>query len=285
MGSSPFHPGEWEAQRRAGGGPPGAGIRPFMTDQHRAFFEALPYALFATVIDGWPAATLLAGRPGFISSPDAHTLMIESGADGSDPVRQAISPGAAAAILGIDLATRRRNRANGIVSAATPASFTVHVEQGFGNCPQYIHPREVQLSPGGRVEELPELDAPARALISAADTFFVATAARTGDPRGGADVSHRGGPPGFLRVEGATITIPDYSGNRYFNTLGNLVSNPRAALLFVDVATSALLHVQGNAEIVWDGPEVRALPGAERLWRVHVERAFRRDGAQPRNSR
>ncbi|HEY6179815.1 MAG TPA: pyridoxamine 5'-phosphate oxidase family protein, partial [Kofleriaceae bacterium] len=125
------------------------------------------------------------------------------------------------------------------------------------------------------------LDDEAAAAIARADTFFVATAARTGEPTGGVDISHRGGPPGFVRVVGDTLTIPDYPGNRYFNTLGNLVSEPRAALVFVDFARGDLLHVQGPTEIDWHGPDVHTLDGAERLWRVHVERGWRRRSALP----
>ena len=75
------------------------------------------------------------------------------------------------------------------------------------------------------------------------------------------------------------LTIPDFKGNRYFNTLGNLVTDPRAALVFVDFARGDLLHLQGTTEIQWDGAEVRALEGAERLWRFHVTRGWRRRGA------
>ena len=85
--------------------------------------------------------------------------------------------------------------------------------------------------------------------------------------------------PGFVAVDGDTLTILDYAGNRYFNTLGNLVTEPRAALVFVDFVRGDLLHVQGATEIVWNGPEVSAVDGAERLWRVHVERGWRRLGA------
>jgi len=74
------------------------------------------------------------------------------------------------------------------------------------------------------------------------------------------------------------LTIPDYRGNRYFNTLGNLVSQPRAALVFVDFARGDLLQLQGTTEILWDGPEVRTLDGAERLWRFRVEQGWRRRG-------
>jgi uncharacterized protein len=186
-------------------------------------------------------------------------------------------------MLGIELATRRRNRANGTIAAADASGLTVAVDQSFGNCPKYIHPRDVAAGAAteARTEMLDHLDAAAAAAITAADTFFVATAARTDQPTGGVDISHRGGPPGFVRLRGNTLTIPDYPGNRYFNTLGNLVASPRAALLFVDFARGDLLHLQGTTEIIWHGPDVRALEGAERLWRFHVRRGWRRSAALP----
>ena len=279
MRASPFHPGELEAQTRAGGGSAGGGIRNFMVEQHRTFFEALPFVVVATIEDGWPVAALLAGKPGFVSAPDPHTLRIAA----EDTAQRAFIAGAPAGVLGIDLATRRRNRANGIVASAEPGLLVLDVRQSFGNCPQYIHVRDVQpsLREPGPVESLPRLDTDARTAISAADTFFVASAARIGEPEGGVDVSHRGGPRGFVQVEGQTLTVPDYRGNRYFNTLGNLVSNPRAALLFVDFEKGDLLDLQGTTEIVWDGPELRSFLAAERLWRFRVDRAWRRRAALP----
>jgi predicted pyridoxine 5'-phosphate oxidase superfamily flavin-nucleotide-binding protein len=289
MSAVPFHPGEIEAQICAGGGPAGSGIRSFLLEQQRTFFQALPYVLAGSADRGWPAATLFAGPPGFVSAPDPHTLEIAASLDPEDPAQRSIVPGSPAALLGIDLATRRRNRANGIVASASARGFTLDVQQGFGNCPQYIHVRDFKPLPGEwlGIETLARLDGDAKEGIARADTFFVASAARTGDARGGADISHRGGWPGFVRVEGDTLTIPDFSGNRYFNTLGNLVSNPRAALLFVDFARGGLLHLQGTTEIVWDGPEVRETKGAERLWRVRVERGWRRRvrGEQVNDSR
>jgi predicted pyridoxine 5'-phosphate oxidase superfamily flavin-nucleotide-binding protein len=152
---------------------------------------------------------------------------------------------------------------------------------GGGNCPQYIHLRDVRHThaASAATEAFDGLDDGARAAISHADTFFVATSARVDEAAGGVDVSHRAGGEGFVRVEGETLVIPDYRGNRYFNTLGNLVAEPRAALLFVDFSRGDLLLVQGTTEIIWDGPEVRAHAGAERLWRVRVVRRFRRRGA------
>jgi len=279
MSASPFHPGELEAQALAGGGAAGGGIRDFMVEQHRTFFEALPFVVVATVDGGWPVAALLTGKPGFVSVPDPHTLRIAT----EDPAQRAFVTGAPAGVLGIDLATRRRNRANGTIASTEPGVLVLDVRQSFGNCPRYIHVRDVRPTARapGPAEPLPRLDADARMAISSADTLFVASAARTVELNGGVDVSHRGGPRGFVRVEDRTLTIPDYSGNRYFNTLGNLVSNPRAALLFVDFEQGDLLHLQGTTEIVWGGPELRSFPAAERLWRFRVDRAWRNRSALP----
>ena len=93
-------------------------------------------------------------------------------------------------------------------------------------------------------------------MLEAADTFFIAS---TGGEYG-VDVSHRGGPPGFVGVEGATLTVPDYQGNRYFNTLGNLMLDPRAALLVVGFDSGDVLELRGRAEIVWD-PQPSAAGG------------------------
>lgn len=283
MSGWPFHPGELEAQARAGGGSQGAGIGDAMPAQHGSFFGALPFVVVASRERGWPVATLLAGAPGFVSAPDPRTLRIAAAPDASDPAALALVPGAPAGVLGIDLATRRRNRANGTVSSAGAGGLVLSVRQSFGNCPKYIHVREVRgvTAVPKPLEPLGALDAGTRDLVARADTFFVASAAHGDEPTGGVDVSHRGGPPGFVSAAGDVLTIPDYAGNRYFNTLGNLVSEPRAALLFVDFERGDLVHLQGSVEILWDGPEVRALPGAERLWRVRVERGWRRRGAIP----
>ena len=281
MTGGPFHRGELEAQALAGGGSSGGAIRDRMPAQHRTFFEALPFVVVASVDRDAPVATLWTGTPGFVAAPDPETLRIAVDLDPADPASRAFTAGAPFGLLGLQPATRRRNRANGVITAAGAGSITVAIRQSFGNCPQYIHPRELRRARPGTAatEALDRLDHEAAQRIAGADTLFVATSARLGEPTGGVDVSHRGGPTGFVRIDGDVLTIPDFSGNHYFNTLGNLVSEPRAALLFADFLTGDLLHLQGTTEIQWDGPEVRALDGAERLWRFHVERGWRRPGA------
>jgi len=280
MSAWPFHRGELEAQARTGGSARGGAIRALMPDQHRTFFEALPFVVVASTHHGVPVATLWTGAPGFVAAPDPQTLRFAVALDAADPATRAFTAGAPFGLLGIELATRRRNRANGVVTAAGASGVEVAIQQSFGNCPQYIQPRDIRPVAGvASTDAFERLDPDGAAAIARADMFFVATSARTDERTGGVDVSHRGGPPGFVRVDGDVLTIPDFRGNRYFNTLGNLVSEPRAALLFVDLARGDLLHVQGTTEIQWEGAEVRAFAGAERLWRVHVERGWRRRGA------
>lgn len=283
---SPFHEGELLAQQLAGQGSSGGAIRDYMPDQHREFFAMLPMALLADVAaDGWPRAGVLTGAPGFIASPDPQTLRISASAD--------LALGANVGLLGLDFSTRRRNRANGFVATSGADGFTLAIEQSFGNCPRYIHLRDVSagLEQGGKTAgrlhrpalDQAGLDDAARGMIAYADTFFVATTAGTH----GADISHRGGPRGFVHIAGDTLTVPDFSGNRYYNTLGNMLMDERAALLFIDYASGDLLHLQGRTEVLWDdaassvelAAEFAGFPGAERLWRFHVERSGLQRGA------
>lgn len=285
MAEDPFHDGERAAQAFAGVSSHGAGIRPFMPDQHRNFFAGLPW-LFAGLVDpqGWPLATVLTGEPGFASSPTPTTLSVQSLPAADDPAGIALRTGASIGLLGIEFETRRRNRANGVVVARDAGGFDISVSQSFGNCAKYIQVRHrLGARPGepATIKPLAGLDDAARAQIEQADTLFIASATPAGHAGGGLDMSHRGGRPGFVRLEGDTLTIPDFTGNRYFNTFGNLLLEPRAALLFVDFTTGTTLQLQGTAEIVWSGDEVSRLDGAERLWRFHVERGWRRRHALP----
>lgn len=295
-GAAPFHAGERALQASLGlaARMDEIGrkvIRPFMPDEHRALFAKLPL-LFVGSLDrqGRPWASVLAGAPGFVASPDARTLAIAALPAAHDPLAAALVPGAPVGLLGLELSTRRRNRMNGRVRAADGGGFVVDVDQSFGNCPKYIQARAIVGRRGGTAApaaspEGPRLSAGAAAIIAAADTCFIATAAgEAADGRAaGADVSHRGGAPGFVHMAEAAgrtvLTLPDYRGNAFFNTLGNVLVNPRAALLFVDFASGATLAVTGAAEIVHDGPAVDASPGAERLLRLRVDEGVLAEGA------
>jgi NAD(P)H-flavin reductase len=69
------------------------------------------------------------------------------------------------------------------------------------------------------------------------------------------DTNHRGGPPGFVRIlsndeSGVTIVYPEYSGNRLYQTLGNLNTTPQAGLVFSDFSNGDVLYLTGNTEIL-----------------------------------
>ena len=145
----PFHEGEVQTQERAGvhglSTHVGRFVRSTMPDQHRELFEQLPYLVIGALDpQGRPFATMAVGVPGFIESPSASTLVVHATLADDDPVRAGLRAGAPVGLLGIELETRRRNRANGTITDVEPGSFTVAVEQSTGNCPQYIQARSIE---------------------------------------------------------------------------------------------------------------------------------------------
>jgi predicted pyridoxine 5'-phosphate oxidase superfamily flavin-nucleotide-binding protein len=191
-------------------------------------------------------------------------------------------------LLGIDLATRRRNRMNGVLRYVDGRISHIDVMQSFGNCPRYIQQRIIKFTrdPGEQTDipaqTLDGLDDRARQLIARADAFFVASYVDLADSGRQVDVSHRGGRPGFVRVDAdGGMTIPDFAGNLFFNTLGNFVVNPRAGLVFPDFDTGELLQMSGRVELIVDSPEIDAFEGAERLWRFLPDAIVRREQALP----
>lgn len=281
-----FHEGECAAQERLGVRERLAAvgrhaIRDFMPDQHRELFTKLPFVIVGTVDgQGQPWASVLANPPGFIESPHPRELAIYARPLTADPLAKTLVPDAPIGLLGIEPHTRRRNRMNGIIERITDNGFRVRVTQSFGNCPKYIQARKPEYVPAGggtkAVHRTGLGDEAVRRLILRADTFFIATA-YPADKRDatatahGVDVSHRGGKPGFVRVDDdRTLTVPDYAGNQFFNTIGNLLVNPRAGLLFIDFETGDLLYLAVDAEIIWEGEPLNAFEGAQRLLSFRV---------------
>lgn len=83
---------------------------------------------------------------------------------------------------------------------------------------------------------------------------FVCVATARSD--GGLDVSPRGDPAGFVRVlDQRTLLLPERPGNRLADTLTNLLSDPRIALLFLIPGVGDTFRVNGEAAIV-DDPEL-----------------------------
>ena len=284
---SPFHAGELAIQARLGiqeriDRMGRRLIREYITEQLQQFFAQLSYIIVGSVDESgnlW--ASIVVGKPGFLTTPNERTLRVNAKFLTGDPLSRNLVEGSDIGLLGIELENRRRNRINGIVSAIASDGFEVSVTQSFGNCPQYIQARSFEYVKNqenkSQVSEINSLGEIESNLISNADTFFIATAYQdeSAGVTKGADVSHRGGKPGFVRIDDErTMTIPDFHGNCYFNTLGNIELNPHAGLLFVDFTAGDLLYLMGTAEIVWSGAEIDAYEGAEQLIRFHLDRGY-----------
>ena len=275
---NPYHEGELLVQERLGerteGRRNGRAIADSILKGALKYVEQQSLAVAGTVDDEeniW--ASVLVGEPGFLRAPDVSSIevdltRIESNPE--DPLWTNIRYDSRVGLLVIDLGTRRRLRINGRITRSTPEQLRLDVDESYPNCPKYIQRRHLAVAGASGLEAASEsrrgrrLGSDQRRLIGSADTFFVASA----HPDRGVDASHRGGPPGFVRIlDDARIRVPDYTGNRMFNTLGNFAVNPRAGLVLLDFERSRELQLIGRAEIQWDLDDpANETGGTGRFW-------------------
>nr|WP_281254458.1 pyridoxamine 5'-phosphate oxidase family protein [Rhodococcus kyotonensis] len=218
-------------------------------------------------------ATLLAGLPGFISATTPTTVDVAATPGPDDPLHDVLDSSTRVGLLALEPGARRRVRMSG-TSHPMPDGLRIDLDEIYPNCPKYIQKREPTWREGGpgKPQSSSELSVADQEFVRSADTFFVASADRDGN----ADVSHRGGNPGFLRMISPThMQWPDYAGNSMFNTLGNFEINPRAGIVLPQWMTGTLLHLTGTASVDWDHEHAAAVPGAERLVDFDVERVIR----------
>jgi uncharacterized protein len=255
-----FHSGELAVQRRAGVQDEAARLAGMLqpvelTGGIVKFLAARTFAaLTARDTAGRLWVTPLTGSPGFLSVTSRTALAIGATISPGDPLH-GLEAGQQVGMIVIEFAARRRVRINGTLAQVTDGRLVLEAEQAYGNCPQYIQQRALTPSHPGlgaaagtrRDTVLSPADT---GLIRSADTFFLGTT----HPERGTDASHRGGAPGFVRVEGSQLWWPDYPGNNLFNSFGNLAVNPEAALLFLDFVTGRTLQLSGTAQVEWNEP-------------------------------
>jgi predicted pyridoxine 5'-phosphate oxidase superfamily flavin-nucleotide-binding protein len=251
-----------EARRVAAIIAPGlpAGAEPFLARQR--------LAVAATLEPGgrvW--ASLLTGPPGFLAPVGEDLLRIGARWIPGDPLLGNLAARPELGLLAIDPGRRQRMRLNGR-GMVSPEGVFLLVDRAYANCTKYIQRRRLAGEAAGEVAATRiggALTAAQQAWIASADTLFVASA----HPEAGADASHRGGFPGFVRVVDAQrLVFEDYPGNAMFNTLGNLQVHPWLGLLFVDFAGGGVLQLSGRARVGADRSvemtieEVRETPAA-----------------------
>ena len=251
-----FHAGEIEVQTRLGVREDAERVGDIIASEISPAFRPLlrgQRMVVAASLDerGRPWASLLTGPAGFVQATGDRLLRLAVLPLPDDPLTANLRARPELGLLVIDPRTRRRLRFNGR-GLLLPDGVFLLVDEVYGNCPKYIQKRRLTgENPAYAVtlRRSTSLERRTRALVAGADTFFIASA-RSG---GGADASHRGGRPGFVRVlDETTLEFPDYPGNNMFNTLGNLLGHPRAGLLFVDFETGDTVQLTGRADVLWE---------------------------------
>ncbi|OTA00981.1 hypothetical protein A9Z42_0012910 [Trichoderma parareesei] len=269
-----------------------------MREQHRIFHTSnLPFIPITTLDDeGRPWASIVAGADGeigFVEGPDLKTLIANARLWPGEPLldtlnqwvdRNGQNPTSPerylTAGIGIEFPTRRRNKFAGYmedVKRKTELDFRLKlkVNQTTGNCPKYINVRKLvghaKTKPTiayekrhmAQLERLPQevID-----FITEADTVFIGSVYRSDPATAYKFPSHtgmnaRGGLPGFTRVspsDGRTVVLPDYSGNRFMSSLGNVEKSKQVALTIVSFTTGDVLYLTGTAEHLV-GPDALAV--------------------------
>ncbi|MFJ8139163.1 pyridoxamine 5'-phosphate oxidase family protein [Streptomyces sp. NPDC096013] len=229
----------------------GQGIKPVAA----AFLELQPLLILgaADPATGRVWASPLAGTPGFVRATGPHQISVTGDPRPADPLARALADADDLPVgtIALDPRTRRRMRVDGRLRR-TAGGLAIEAERVFANCPKYIQRRESYETVADRDPARPrhgtELTTSQAEFIAAADTFFLATVHEHG-----ADASHRGGNPGFVRpTSPRELVWPDYTGNAMFLSLGNLLADPRAGLLFLDWNTGTTLQLTGEARPEFD---------------------------------
>lgn len=235
--------------------------------------------------DDRPWCTLWGGDPPYVQPVAKSVLGIKTTIDASyDPVAQALfrgrtdgeiirEEGAGRMISGLSIELMDRSRwklAGRMIAGALDTKeeeevadvgksgevqLVWKIEQSLGNCPKYLNKKKISSrTPHPKlVSRSTHLPQEALDLISQADLFFVSSAHEHEDM----DCNHRGGPAGFIRVlqpdsehDASTIVWPEYSGNNLYQTLGNLMTTPRAGLCIPNFTTGDVLYVTGDTEVL-----------------------------------
>ena len=96
-----------------------------------------------------------------------------------------------------------------------------------------------------------EIDEKLAGVLANANSFYMATATREGQPY----IQHRGGPKGFIKIlDKQTIAFTDYAGNQQYLSQGNLTENPKAHIFIMDYAHRRRVKIWGEARVVEDDP-------------------------------
>jgi predicted pyridoxine 5'-phosphate oxidase superfamily flavin-nucleotide-binding protein len=265
-----------------------------MPDQHSEFFTHLSYFGISTIdTEGRPWATIIVGSPTtLIYAVSEIQLNVSAVLPKGDPFLSSVvstmnsSPRYFAGV-GVDFSNRRRNKVAGFIATSDVVDNTLNMSlitnENLGNCPKYItvrkleyHVRHSQIGADHRNTDNISLNEECLDIINQASTIFLATrhTSNASDNTSDLGLNQRGGPPGFVRTyeeDGNTyIVIPDFSGNRFYQSLGNIQSDRVAGVAFPCFTNGDMLHVTGTAENIYDDEAERIMPRVTLITRIKL---------------
>ncbi|MCJ1387556.1 hypothetical protein MMC18_000399 [Xylographa bjoerkii] len=280
---------------------------PCLTGGGGNFLQTAPLVAIGTHdLEGRLWTTLWGGAAGFSRSLGSSIIEIKTLVDKQyDPVVEAllghqldgkitetVGAGCSVSGLAIDLAARRRLKFAGHVVAGAlgqlgpqtsgvdgklgEAQIVIKVDSSLGNCPKYLNRKDIVASPSSPKLISSNLPLPSQALelLHKADLFFLTSS----DERSHMSTNHRGGSPGFVRVmtndsDGVTLAYPEYSGNRFYQTLGNLQLSPKAGLVFPNFDNGDVLYITATTEIIAGKDAAAVIPRSNLIVKVLVQEA------------
>ncbi|KAJ5583356.1 Riboflavin synthase-like beta-barrel [Penicillium sp. DV-2018c] len=291
----PWHEGEENVHRLLKAPHGDNPTTPFLSPRAAFLVQQCPLIALGTLdSQGRPWSTLWGGTAGF-AQPALESQQIELHApidSKYDPVVRALRVDEHNAKyrrkmvsgLSIDLENRRRVKLYGTMAGGSlsdgktgQAQLVVHIDDSLGNCPKYLNKKHivpVSLEPK-LVSDSPQLGPEALELLARADTMFVSSS----HGNMSMDTNIRGGPAGFMRVAsndfgGAVLVYPEYSGNRLYQTLGNLQTTPRAGYVVPDFDTGNVLYFTGSTEILIGNDAAAIIPRSNLAVRVTIAAAL-----------
>jgi predicted pyridoxine 5'-phosphate oxidase superfamily flavin-nucleotide-binding protein len=283
-----YHAGELAVQARAGVREQaehiGTTIRPDMPKIAQEFLRNQRMMVLATTDSEdqvWVSA--LCGPPGFIEAAGSRALKIHSTIAPGDPLAENLNHRPDIGMVAVEFPTRRRMKVKGQSERESDGTLIIHAARVYSQCTKYIQAREPidnsdEPAEAKQVVQTQSLTPGQHEWIANADTFFVGSF----HPETGADASHRGGDPGFVKViSNETLVFPNYWGNSMLNTLGNVTVDSHAGLLFIDFDTGSTLQITGNACVIWDKIRVAEFPGANQLVEYRVAQVIETRNAMP----
>ncbi|KAJ3251133.1 hypothetical protein HK103_002620 [Boothiomyces macroporosus] len=254
--------------------------------QHADFFANLLYFPFGAIDkDGTLWASILVNPVVKILSK--VNMQIQCSINEKDPFLNAVLGSQYFAAVGVDFTNQRRNKVNGKILSAVFAdrilTLILQADENMGNCPKYITVRNLEYCErkAGEPVIMDRLNMEAQSLINKSSTMFMVTKHMVGDSSEcdlGIGFNHRGGARGFMRYykdkDVGKIVLPDYSGNRFFQSLGNIQSDGAAGLVIPDFETGDMLHVTGSARNVFGKEADSIMPRMSLITIIEIQKAI-----------